>query len=219
MTRLLILGCGDFAAETLDIAETAGDFEPLGFVESLNRPADGQRHAGLPVFWIDDLPFAPATCALVAGIGHTIDRRTFVELMEGRGYTFTSLIHPASVVSRRAVVGAGSIIHAGAIVSSNAVIGPHVLVNRGALSGHDVRVDSFATVGPGANLAGGVAIGTCAYIGVGAVISDHLQVGKESVVGAGSVVTRSIPANVLVAGVPARVVQTGVAGLPRKSLI
>jgi sugar O-acyltransferase (sialic acid O-acetyltransferase NeuD family) len=215
MTRLLILGCGEFAVEALDIAEAAGTFETLGFVESLKRPAAGQRHAERPVFWVDELPYAPGECTLVAAVGNTIERRTFVHAMQARGYAFAAIIHPSAVISPRAVVQAGSIVHAGAIVASNAMLGPHVIVNRGALIGHDVRIDAFATIGPGANVAGGVTIGACAYLGIGAVVSDHLPIGEESVVGAGAVVTRPVPPNVVVAGVPARVVQTGVAGLPR----
>jgi sugar O-acyltransferase (sialic acid O-acetyltransferase NeuD family) len=215
MTRLLILGGGEFAVDALDIAETAGTFEPLGFVVSLARPQAGYRHAGLPVFWFDELPHAAGECALVAAVGNTIERRTFVQVMQARGYPFASLIHPAAVVSRRAVIGEGSVVHAGAVVSSNSVLAPHVIVNRGALIGHDVRVGPFATIGPGVNVAGAVTIGTCAYLGIGATISDHLSVGDESVVGAGAVVTRPVPPNVMVAGIPARIVRTGVAGLPR----
>jgi acetyltransferase-like isoleucine patch superfamily enzyme len=62
-------------------------------------------------------------------------------------------------------------------------------------------------------VAGGVEIGTGSYIGVGAVIRDHLAIGEGSVVGAGAVVVKPVPANVLVTGLPARVVQTGVKGL------
>jgi sugar O-acyltransferase (sialic acid O-acetyltransferase NeuD family) len=219
MTPLLVLGCGEFAIEVLDIAEAAGGFEPVGFVESLTPPPAGRRHGGLAVFWADDLPLAPDRCVLVAGIGHSIDRRTFVGEMQVRGYSFVSVVHPSAVISPRAAVHSGSIVHANAVVSSNAVIASHVIVNRGALVGHDARIGAFATIGPGANVAGGATIGVCAYLGIGAIVSDHLSVGKESVVGAGAVVTRPVPDNVLVAGVPARVLQTGVVGLPRESLI
>ncbi len=44
-----------------------------------------------------------------------------------------------------------------------------------------------------------------ASIGSGATILANLTVGKNAIVGAGSVVTRSVPANSIVAGNPARV--------------
>lgn len=209
---LLILGSGTFAVETLDIAEAAGGFAPLGFVNSVERPAPGAMHADLPVFWVDDVPFAPDDCALVAGIVST-QRRAFVEQMTQRGYRFVTVAHPSAVISRRAQVLAGSVINAGAIIAQNAVIGEHVIVNRGALIGHDIRLASFCTVGPGANIAGGVTVGEGAYIGVGAVVRDHVDIGAGAIVGAGAVVVKSVPPGVLVLGMPAQIVKTNVKGL------
>jgi UDP-perosamine 4-acetyltransferase len=209
---LLILGSGTFALETLDIAEMAGGFAPLGFVNSLEHPAPGARHSGLPVFWIDDAPFRPEDCYLVAGIVST-RRREMIETMQARGYRFVSVIHPAAVISRRSTIGDGCVINAGVVVSQNTAIGANVILNRGSLIGHDNRIGPFCTIGPGTNIAGGVEIGAGAYIGAGAVILDHLSVGSEAVVSGGAVVAKPVPPNVLVVGVPARVIKRGVKGL------
>ena len=64
---LLILGSGTFALETLDIAETAGGFHPLGFVNSVEPQVLDATPAALPIFWIDEIPFKPADCFLVTG--------------------------------------------------------------------------------------------------------------------------------------------------------
>jgi UDP-perosamine 4-acetyltransferase len=209
---LLILGSGTFALETLDIAETAGGFELLGFVNSVEQPSPNATHAALPIFWVDEIPFSPADCFLVAGIVST-QRRGFIETMLTRGYRFTSAIHPSAVISRRASIGVGCVINAGVIISPNTSIEDHVILNRGCLIGHDNRIESFCTIGPGANLAGAVKLGAGAYVGVGAVIRDHLTVGSESVVGAGAVVIKSVPANVTVTGLPAQITQPNVKGL------
>ena len=209
---LLILGSGTFALETLDIAETAGGFKPVGFVNSLERLKPGARHAGLPVFWVDDIPFQPEDCHLVAGIVST-RRRELVEMMQARGYRFVSVIHPAAVISSRSTIGDGCVINAGVVVSQNTTVDAHVILNRGSLVGHDNRIGSFCTVGPGANIAGAVEIGHGAYIGVGAIIRDHLRVGAGSIVGAGAVVVKPVPANALVVGFPARVAKSSVKGL------
>ena len=213
MTKpLLILGSSTFALETLDIAEMAGGFAPLGFVNSLEHPSRDARHAGLPVFWIDDTPFQPDDCYLVAGIVST-RRREMIETMLARGYRFASVIHPAAVISRRTTIGDGCVINAGVVVSHNTRVDAHVILNRGALIGHDNHIGPFCTVGPGANIAGGCEIGPAAYIGGGVVIRDHLSVGSEAVVGAGAVVVKPVAANTLVVGFPARVIKTGVKGL------
>jgi acetyltransferase-like isoleucine patch superfamily enzyme len=52
----------------------------------------------------------------------------------------------------------------------------------------------------------GIAIGNNVWVGAGVVILDGVRIGSNSIVGAGSVVSRSIPDNTTVAGVPARVI-------------
>jgi acetyltransferase-like isoleucine patch superfamily enzyme len=48
-----------------------------------------------------------------------------------------------------------------------------------------------------------IAIGNNCFIGTGAIILPGVRIGDQVVVGAGSVVTRSVPDNTVVAGVPA----------------
>ena len=118
--KLLILGDGRFAVEAFEIAEAAGDFSPVGFVNSLVRPR-GRLLEGLPVFWLEDVPFGPAECEVICAIV-TTERRPFIELMRARGYRFASLIHPFSNISRRARIAPGCIVNAGAVIGSNAVL-------------------------------------------------------------------------------------------------
>ena len=47
-----------------------------------------------------------------------------------------------------------------------------------------------------------------AWIGAGAVILPGVTIGRCAIVGAGAVVTRDVPANTIVAGVPARVIRS-----------
>lgn len=54
----------------------------------------------------------------------------------------------------------------------------------------------------------GVAIGNNCWIGAGAIILDGVSIATGCVVAAGSVVTKSIPANSIAAGVPARIIKS-----------
>jgi acetyltransferase EpsM len=211
MTPLLILGSGSFAIEALDIAEATGAFRPVGFVNSIERPASGARHGGLPVHFVDDIPFGPTDCVVVAGIVST-RRRAIIELLLVRGYDFATVVHPSAVISPRARLGVGCLVDAQVVVSHGAILGDHVILNRGCLIGHDNRMGSFTSVGPGANLAGAVEVGAGTYIGVGAVVRDHLTIGEGAVLGAGTVVIKPVPPHALVTGVPAEVKKTGVEG-------
>lgn len=52
-----------------------------------------------------------------------------------------------------------------------------------------------------------VSIGSDVWVGGGAIICPGVTIGDRSVIGAGSVVTRSIPADVVAAGNPCRVIR------------
>ncbi|HVC02272.1 MAG TPA: acyltransferase [Steroidobacteraceae bacterium] len=54
----------------------------------------------------------------------------------------------------------------------------------------------------------GISIEDNVWLGAGVVILDGVTVGRNSIVAAGSVVTKPVPANTTVAGVPARVIAT-----------
>lgn len=56
-------------------------------------------------------------------------------------------------------------------------------------------------------LTGPVSIVANAWIGAGAIVCPGVSVGEDTIVGAGSVVTRSLPAGVVAAGSPARVLR------------
>jgi len=56
-----------------------------------------------------------------------------------------------------------------------------------------------------------------ASVGSGATILANVTIGENAIVGAGSVVTKSVPANTIVAGNPARVLRTVESGVHGRS--
>lgn len=56
-------------------------------------------------------------------------------------------------------------------------------------------------------IAASVNIGDNVWIGGGVIINPGITIGENTVVGSGSVVTKSLPANVLAAGVPAKIIR------------
>lgn len=62
----------------------------------------------------------------------------------------------------------------------------------------------------GLEMATPVTIGNNVWLGGGAIICPGVTVGDDVVIGAGSIVTRSIPAGVVAAGNPCRVIRQGV---------
>jgi len=53
---------------------------------------------------------------------------------------------------------------------------------------------------------GMIVLGDDCWIGTGVVIMPNVTIGERAIVGAGSVVTKTVPPNVVVAGVPSRII-------------
>lgn len=86
-------------------------------------------------------------------------------------------------------------------------IGDHVTISSNvSFITHDGATWVFRHLPPyeGLQRFGRIVIGDNCFVGAGAIIMPGVSIGPNSVVGAGAVVTRSVPANSVVAGVPAR---------------
>jgi acetyltransferase-like isoleucine patch superfamily enzyme len=105
----------------------------------------------------------------------------------------------------------------GAQVNNNTYIkseGPGIRIGRAALIGSFVEIfdSDFHELHPARRRGGRpamapVQLGENVFIGDGVKILKGVTIGANSIVGAGSVVTRPIPADVVAAGNPARVVR------------
>lgn len=161
----------------------------------------------LPV-WGDVSWLAEAPDVLVAvGIGASDVRYRITQRIEDEvGPRFTVLQHPRAWTTDYVRIGTGSIVGPGAMVSSEISIGRHVQLHIGCTIGHDTILGDFVTVAPGANVSGRVELGEGVFVGAGAVILPDLKVGPWTIIGAGAVVAKDVPANVTVAGIPARII-------------
>ncbi|MFC1807245.1 serine O-acetyltransferase [Candidatus Omnitrophota bacterium] len=70
--------------------------------------------------------------------------------------------------------------------------------------GKNVCIDANVTIAPSTE--GSPVIGDNVCIHTGAVIVGHIQIGDNAIIGANSLVTRSVPPNTTVVGVPSKVV-------------
>lgn len=86
-------------------------------------------------------------------------------------------------------------------IGDNVLLAPNVQIYT---AHHPISPDERLT---GRELGSPVTIGNNVWIGGGAIVLPGVSIGDNSVIGAGSVVTKDIPANVVAAGNPCRVLR------------
>ena len=84
-------------------------------------------------------------------------------------------------------------------------IGPgfSIFVNRTVEIGNNCNLSQLTTIG--SNSFRGATIGDNVYIGPSVCIVENVHIGNNASIGAGAVVTKDVPENATVAGVPAKV--------------
>ena len=140
-------------------------------------------------------------------------RNSAVPLLDKRD--INARIEPGAVIRDQVTIGDNAVIMMGAVINIGAEIGAGTMIDMGAILGGRATVGTNSHIGAGAVLAGviepasaePVRIGNDVLVGANAVVIEGVQVGNGSVVAAGAIVTQNVPENVVVAGVPARIIK------------
>ena len=140
-------------------------------------------------------------------------RNSAIPLLDLKG--IDARIEPGAVIREKVEIGERVIVMLGAVINIGAVIGAGTMIDMNAVVGARALVGRDCHIGAGAVLAGvleppsaaPVVIEDGVLVGANAVVLEGCRVGRGSVVAAGAVVTSDIPAGVVAAGQPARVLK------------
>lgn len=140
-------------------------------------------------------------------------RNSAIPLLDLKG--INARIEPGAIIRDQVAIGDRAVIMMGAIINIGAVIGEDTMIDMGAVLGGRATVGRRCHIGAGAVLAGvieppsatPVIVEDDVLVGANAVVIEGVHIGAGAVVAAGAVVTSDVPANAVVAGMPAKVIK------------
>lgn len=206
MRELVILGAGEFARQILGILEDINchhtAYQLLGFLDT--NKTDSVE--GVPMLGGDE-QLGSMDADYVIGVGSPPLRHKLGSLADNYGRTAASLLHSAAWVDRRARVGPGTLVAECAHIQYGATVGRHVIVNINAIVGHDCQVGDYSALAGNVIIGARARIGSDVFFGMNSVVMGDVTVGDRAVIGAGAVVTKDVPPDICVVGVPAKPLQ------------
>jgi len=131
-------------------------------------------------------------------------RKRLSMLYLNNGFEIVGIISKKAYISKTAKISKTAIIQSLVNISSNTIVKSGVKINVMANIMHDCFIDEFTTIAPNAVILGRVKIGKNVYVGANATILPYISIGDNVVIGAGAVVTKNVPDNKTVKGIPAK---------------
>lgn len=212
MKEIYALGVGHNTPVFIDLALDCG-YEIVGLYH-YNGDRTGEVDHGYKILGSFDDLFSRKSLQgqnFLLTMGDSKIRTELSKKIIDRGGFVPTLIHPTSIISRFAKISdVGVYISAFSFVQADSSVGDNTVV----LS--HVNISHTTHIGKGCFLAGGSIIGAYTnmeddvFIGQGALsISGKVAtIGHGAYVGARSLLTKNVPPNTVVAGIPAKVIKS-----------
>lgn len=204
--EIYIVGIGHNSGVTVELAELNG-YKILGLIH-YNSELMGEFKWGYPVvsdtetFFKQDI--TKFNFALSMG-GNAI-RKEVYKIIKNKGGALPTLIHPSASVSRFSILSEGVQIHANVTIQPDVIVKENSIISYGVGLSHNVTVCEHCYIACHSLIGAYTIIDRNVLIGMGTTtVSGKVEkIGHDTTVGAGSLVIKSIPANTVVYGRPAK---------------
>jgi sugar O-acyltransferase (sialic acid O-acetyltransferase NeuD family) len=206
---MIIAGAGGFAKEVCEVLLQQQYAAPIAFYDDITTNLPSilfNKYPVLKTIQQAAVFMKEQDNKFVLGVGNGAARFKMAQLLAAAGGQLQKLISPYAHIGKLdTIIMEGCSIMTGAVITSEVYIEEGVLINLNCTIGHNVSIGRYSELSPGVHLSGHVNIGAFTSIGSGAVVIPGISIGSNVIVAAGSVVTKAVPDNVMVAGVPATI--------------
>ena len=138
-------------------------------------------------------------------LGNNITRKKIANQFPN--FKYPTLIHPRTIISKRASIDEGTAIMPNVTINSEVKIGKQCIINTSASLDHECKIDDYVHISPNVALAGNVSIGEGTHVGIGVSVIQGINIGKWCTIGAGAVIIRDVPDYAVVVGNPGKIIK------------
>lgn len=203
--KTYIVGAGDFAREVYDTCKALGLIIESFIDENYENNSyiyNGIKNISDEMAFIENTPI----CNIIIGVGNPKIRKKIAE--KYNRFLFPSLIHPRALITGiENYIGHGVIIQPGVILTNRILIDDFSVLNLNVTIGHDSNISKYVNISPGSNINGHTKIGDCTNIGSNVSTVPGTVVGSNCIVGAGTVLRNIYQSDVMIAGVPGKIIK------------
>jgi len=204
---MLIAGAKRHAKEVFQIVELNDDLGSIIFFDDVSKDLNNLFLGKFEILKnLKDTEeyFQNRDPRFILAIGNPFHRKLVTDKLTNIGGKLTSIVANSAIVGNYEVeLSDGLNIMHHVMISNSVKIGQGTLINAFSSIHHDTIIGEFSEVSPHAVLLGGSSLGSFTSVGANATVLPNVSIGSNVIVGAGSVVTKDVPDNCLVVGVPA----------------
>ncbi|MBL7856198.1 MAG: acetyltransferase [Cyclobacteriaceae bacterium] len=207
---MIIVGAKGFAKELLEVFFQNNEVNNLFFFDNISVDLPEKLFDRFPVLRsieeVKDIFQRSGDFSFALGVGSPSIRYALTRYFETVGGVLVSVISPQAAIGHFGnTIGPGCSILGGASITNGVALGKGCLLNPHCSIAHDAELGDFVEMSPGSRVTGSAMVGDFSVLGTNSIVLPKVRIGINVIVGAGAVVTRDVPDNSLVVGVPAKV--------------
>ena len=204
---MIIVGAKGFAKELLEVLHQLNKIDHLAFYDDVSTDLPDLVFGKFPVLrnkeQVSEFMENNGN-EFTLGLGNPIIRKKMNDKFIKWGGIMTSTISAtAEIGSYNVEIGKSCNILPHSVIANGVKLGIGCIVYYNSMLTHDCQIGDFVEISPGATLLGACIVGDYSQIGANATILPKIIIGSNVIVAAGAVVTKNVPDNCMVSGVPA----------------